>query len=278
MKVICKNCGKRFDYDIYGGLCPKCSTYYREWNDNSAYKEQSSHMEKTLAGRNISLKQKQNDRKPKHSVLYYTVTVMLLIVFFLTAAIPFGLCALKNQKGYEAMKQEQAVKPQKIKMGTPFFYQTAEDGEYKITITGVTTDTDSALEVPEGYDMVTVRYHITRPEDAASEDKIEEEELARQNPVCIGIHMRPYLMSKKGVYLEPVSVYDIRERKGWDLDDEDAVGLSERFQYRDGVIYFLVKKEDVKGIWISSFDYEEEEYSETTLRGSFQITGVEVEG
>ena len=29
MKVTCHNCGKRFDYDTYTGLCPKCSTYYR---------------------------------------------------------------------------------------------------------------------------------------------------------------------------------------------------------------------------------------------------------
>ena len=29
MKVTCRNCGKRFDYDTYTGLCPKCSTYYR---------------------------------------------------------------------------------------------------------------------------------------------------------------------------------------------------------------------------------------------------------
>lgn len=277
MKVICKNCGKHFDYDIYSGLCPKCSTYYREWNDDSVNKEQSGHMERPLAGRNISQKQKQTDRKPKHTVLYYTVTVILLVVVFLTAAIPFGVIVLTNQKGHDAMKQEQAVKPKKIKMGKPFSYQTAEDGECKITITGVTTDTDSALEVPEGYDMVTVRYHIIRPEDEASEEEMEDEELARQNPVCTGIHMRPYLMTKEGAYLEPVSVYDIRERKGWDFDDENAVGLSERFQYRDGVIYFLVKKKDVKSIWISSFDYDKEEYSETTLRESFQITGVEVE-
>ena len=27
MKIRCKNCGKRFDAEMYSGLCPKCGTY-----------------------------------------------------------------------------------------------------------------------------------------------------------------------------------------------------------------------------------------------------------
>ena len=27
MKIKCKNCGKRFDTEMYSGLCPKCGTY-----------------------------------------------------------------------------------------------------------------------------------------------------------------------------------------------------------------------------------------------------------
>ena len=27
MKIKCKKCGKRFDAEMYSGLCPKCGTY-----------------------------------------------------------------------------------------------------------------------------------------------------------------------------------------------------------------------------------------------------------
>lgn len=47
-KIKCSDCGKKFDYEIHSGMCPKCGTYTRI--DKEVNKESSpdlTRMEKT---------------------------------------------------------------------------------------------------------------------------------------------------------------------------------------------------------------------------------------
>ena len=45
MKIRCSRCGKRFDADVYSGLCPKCGAY--NGKHMAGYEEVVSEREKT---------------------------------------------------------------------------------------------------------------------------------------------------------------------------------------------------------------------------------------
>lgn len=45
MKIRCSRCGKRFDADVYSGLCPKCGAY--NGKHMAGYEEAVNEREKT---------------------------------------------------------------------------------------------------------------------------------------------------------------------------------------------------------------------------------------
>ncbi len=343
MKVICKECGKKFDYDVYMGLCPKCSTYYREGMGSSeqafynqetqlqkrydAHREKEERldaMEQALkrvtqpsganhsAGGNSQPRvnqqarpsqpvrpnqpartnqqkaqmyqqtQKNTGQAGSASRCYHGVSkehrkeagkktspvkaviIILVITMLLTTGLPVIFAYLSHQKVQKLVQEE--VVSQEVAQEKSFSY-AAEDANYEITITEVKADKGNWFGLPKGYELIAVKYHI---------DTDNEQEIRDGNQIYSDVHMKPYLITKNGEYLSPCYTYEIAERKGWDYDKESEEGLSNQFWYKDGVIFFAVQKKKAAGLLVNSYNYDEEEYCETTVRESFQIDDMEV--
>lgn len=297
MKVRCRGCNKRFDYELHSGLCPKCGEYYRleeersaDWEDDfNVQMTQEDYEEKYESHDEYELEDYddesygQEEERPvqavykvyksigRHGRGYYIVTAVLVLIIILVAIVPLVFLKRENNDGYQSMTVEEFVEPKQCQVGEAFFYEGIQD-TYQISITGASVDNDSALAVPEGYEMVVVSYHISADnEDGAAEDTKDGMQSSYYD-----IYMKPYLITKSGSYLKPMSEYDVRDAKGLDYNQMDEMGLSEDFCFEDGVIYYLVKTDDTAGMWIGSYDFDESEYSTTALRENIKVNDLEV--
>ena len=52
--------------------------------------------------------------------------------------------------------------------------------------------------------------------------------------------------------------------------------FSESFEHKDGKLYYYVKKDDIKGLYITSKDYDYEKYESGALREIICVEGLEV--
>ncbi|BBF43073.1 hypothetical protein lbkm_1759 [Lachnospiraceae bacterium KM106-2] len=200
--------------------------------------------------------------KKNRSKRYHIATAVLVIAIVVSWVAAREIATQLNEKGRKERTVEHTVKPEQITIGEPFVYQG--DQKYEVQITGAKVDDDKDLIVQDGFEMVAVSYQVTY-QNQATDDYFRNE-----------IYMEPYLITKSGEYLQPVSANDIEEGKGYDYDQSSKAGVSETFEYNKGVIYYLVKKDDVKGMWISSFTYDKGEYANSSLRNSYEIKSMEV--
>lgn len=289
MKVCCKNCKKKFDNDLYGGVCPKCGTYYRETrqeqedafsmisgNYNVSEEKEPTQKEKTFKEESteevgpVDTYAKTRAIKGKHyGKAYYTVTAVILLCMIMAGAFASLYVTRKNEAGKQQMELQSLPEPEIIRKGDAFTYErTNQDGEdevYSISITKAQRMKSKKLNVPEGYEMVEISYHV---ENAAWEgDDYEEYGMTRS----FSIPVHPYLVTKSGEYVKPVPAYSIAEMMNWDYEREEAEGLSDGFTYEDGVISYLVKENDMEALWISQHEYDAENFREMGLVKSILI-------
>ena len=277
MKVCCKNCKKKFDNDLYGGVCPKCGTYYRETRQEDAFsmisgnynisEEKEEEEEPTYSSRPPA--RRKRTVKKRHGKTYYTVTVLLVAGMIMAGAFASLYVTRKNEAGKQQMELQSLPEPEIIRKGDAFTYEgTNQDGEaevYSISITKARQIKSKKLNVPEGYEMMEISYHV---ENAAWEGE-DYEEYGIIRSISIPVH--PYLVTKSGEYVKPVPAYSIAEMMNWDYEREETEGLSDNFTYEDGVIYYLVKENDMEALWISQHEYDAENFREMGLIKSILI-------
>ena len=102
-------CLKKFDYELYGGVCPKCGNYMRmtemETSENENCEIESSHV-------HVDRKYAPDDaQKVTPSVIVITILVILILLAGITCMI-FVIAAQK--RGYEAVtiKEDISIKVQ----------------------------------------------------------------------------------------------------------------------------------------------------------------------
>lgn len=308
MKIVCKKCGKRFDQEVYMGLCPNCGTYNRQDNTASGeymqeaqtigqnketdirtvpdgwhkevrhvWKEKPPEAWTKAGGEQKHLAAGKNPWKghgrvkKKRSIVSRIVTGILLFVIVVFAATLLGMSYVNNRIGHKKLLVtggDDIRTLRQIQIGESFNY-TTEDGDYRITITGAERATEKKLYCPEDFENIRIRYHIDPP--AAVEANSWQD-----NQSYYDIHMMPYLLTKNQEYLEPCYAYDVTEEMGWTEEQEEKRGVSDGFLYQDGELYFLAHKGDVSGLLINSYDFDEESFQETTLRETLVLEELEV--
>lgn len=291
MKVTCHNCGKRFDYDTYTGLCPKCSTYYRldtpaedetdiyttetdfEPNEDSYTDETEDYFEsipateeKKESAIHTAVRTAKNDSWIYRFKTNRKLTIILTIAIVLIFVVPFFsmkyIIHLKEKK-YSLSK---VVTPTPASMGETLSFDTA-DTNYTVTITSASIVTDDCYQIPDGYQLIAFHYTLAEPDYTDSDYGTN-----RPNTPLGYDRIIPYLYTQSGQYLEAVDEYDIATANGSkDYEWRQETGTSSEFEYLNGCVYFLVKENDISSLLIEHTNTERTELLET-----YQIDNLEV--
>lgn len=245
MKVKCEQCNKKFDRDIYSGICPRCGEIYRSLDDNN-----DSHM------------------PSKGKMKKINIFLILLVILF--PLIGFGVAKYVNMQEIKKRTNRNTVSPVEIEMNKAFSCTLSGVDYCEIIITGATIDKDEKLNIPEGYDMLVVSYEVHTP-------MTDEESEYTDNPRdyhCSDI--RPYLVTREQYYLNPIHDYKIEDIKGWDYKKSEENGVSTALTYRRGTLYYLVKEGDAGGLWITQYDEDESSGYDSNYVESYKLTELEV--
>ena len=301
MKVRCVDCKKRFDYDLYSGVCPKCGNYMRppemETSENENCEVEGSHIHtENLQDSYInpfsqtnadSVSESYTNPMPEsYTAPYKTPEItsahvepakekksnkkltLLLTVLMITTFLATIIVVYVGQKTvHESKTVKETITPTVCRAKDKFTY-TGTYNRYDISIESVTVDEDPEFNLPEEYEAIVVSYHIERTylnNGGSDSDSYYE------------IEMTPYLETVEGHYLEPVSEFLLRKVKNiQDFEQVNEMGLGESFEHKDGKLYYYVKKDDIKGLYITSKDYDYEKYESGALREIICVEGLEV--
>ncbi|MBE5881404.1 MAG: hypothetical protein E7289_03700 [Lachnospiraceae bacterium] len=275
MKVRCKECNKRFDYDVYSGVCPKCGNYMRPnntttENDNCSMEGSHTHVEsmtETYTESYTQPKRESNYAEPEpKKKSNVRLTFALLIAIIIMAAGTTIFLTMSQAKVHQEMTV-QDLRVVTLSQKDVIEYK-GESNLYEIKIDSVTVDKDPEFDLPEPYEAIVISYSIDRTFLGGE---------GRDYDSFYEIQLTPYMETLSGYYIKPVSEYSIRDAKGIeDYEQAEEMGLGERFRYKQGVLYYFVKKDDIKGLHITSADYDSENYEKGALREIIYVDGLEV--
>lgn len=256
MKVKCEQCGKHFDYDTYMGMCPKCSAYYMK---KANYMGETETQE---SPRKIPQEKKESrtrTSKIKRSRNYYIVTACLITTMLLMIAGTIFFTNYKDKQGYDEGTLVQLPEAVLYSMNEPIPIPCSS-GTFELTITNSTIYQNDNCLLPEGYEIITVSYSVN--------DLTSDSYDVRRG-------LKPYLFTKSGSYLSPLSNYDFENLQILEPDAIKQLNISDHFENDEDLLYFLVKKDDTASLRINYHDTTDSD-SPDILRECYEVTGLEV--
>ncbi len=298
MKVICTNCGKRFQYELYSGICPHCGTYVRQesdWDDmtledahyeafeQSVSEETEDWQEEAETSEFVNEpeavftdaetddnweEEMQTISNATHSFRSNRVLTFILVLLIAgSVALPFLYHTFITPQKKASLLVEDSVSPEECTASEGVVVAT-ENGDFTITFSGATKDSDPAFETPDGYEFVAVSYHVALPEQVLENSPGQPDDNFLYTNWESG-SILTYCITKSGSYLTPISGYDIGDVKGLDYDGREEHGISDEISFQDGTLYFLVKEGDFDGLLLNEIDPDTE-----ILKQSYVVTDV----
>lgn len=293
MRVKCRSCGRKFDYEGCGGMCPKCSSYYQidyrpeedtfdeYFEDRNEYDndgQQDFSYEEQAASSYVYERDETNQnagKGMKGSIYTWCMIILMLAattIPFITARV-VDVAREKRNKGESSDVDRQEVTDSdgmqitSLGLGEAFPYEVVHNYNYEgkeerelyhICITGAKKDEELGKQMPEGYEMLAVSYEIEK------EEAKEEKEQGDSSEVY-SIYTNTYLLTKSGQYLYPMESYRMEELLNCGQQELKNRGIDSEFSFSKGLLYFMVKQDDAAGlrVYCQRFDYED-----------FQLTGI----
>ncbi len=254
MKTKCTSCGKAFDYVKYGGTCPKCGQVQLS----------SSHEPDTTKSTKVKNTSPASPKK-KH----YHITIILLIAIICVAIIPILICKKVNDDNKKALTMTTLPEPEVYHQQEAISFDTSS-GPATLTITQAVVDSAYQQNTPSGYELVAIYYQINA--EAESEYSYE------QVPYDIQFGANPYLVTTENYYLKPLPTYKFDQYSNLSNTEMDALGISEEFEYKNGILYFLVREHDTAALRINVQHVDRVNYDAVkTLKRVIEIQDLEVD-
>lgn len=273
MKVKCTQCGKRFDYDVYMGMCPSCFAYYK-MNGDAYHPTYSANASKRRSTLMVLPQEKKKTKRAKHSRSYHIATFVLCSIIILSIVFTLFLVDRTNESGYAASSLTEIPEPAAASVGTSVVVPYAENN-FSFTITDAAVVQDSSYQVPAGYELVRISYHTgtSIPYGAPAES-----EYSFYSDFSIRWGLHPYLITKSGSYLPPLDNYDFEKLQILESEAADELELSTYFEKAAGSFYFLVKENDAKGLRINCHKEQTDAWGNSVepLEACYEITDLEV--
>lgn len=283
MKVRCKSCGKFFDYENYYGICPKCGAYYGAKEQLSETFEVEEALKEPLTNyTEATYEEKAEYKVTEHSEIKYKekkkfsfgsekITALFIILIIICPIITACLILASNKK---ILKEcENQIAPEPIYATTDETLTIPSDkAEYSIRITDVSVDEDERYNIPDELSVITVSYQI----DVTAQDEYHRASDDNRIYDSALSYALPYLHTKSGYYLKPISVYTISDIKCLPQVKEEEQGISDTFEYKSGKFYFLVDPDDVDSLLINLCSRTDNFYQYTLLQKSIIFSNLEV--
>ena len=120
----------------------------------------------------------------------------------------------------------------------------------------------------EGYEILTVKYHVTVPQKALDTfpGQADENHLYTH---WDSDRISPYCVTKDDSYLKPISNYDLSRVKHLEYSELEDNGTTDNIDSQNGTLSFLIKKNDFKGLLINELDPDTE-----VLANSYLVIGI----
>ena len=178
-----------------------------------------------------------------------------------------GIPYLPDQQIAKTLTLSEPVTPTKVKPSKGFTVST-ENGDFTVTFSSRGTDNDSTFETPEGYEILTVKYHVTVPQKALDTfpGQADENHLYTH---WDSDRISPYCVTKDDSYLKPISNYDLSRVKHLEYSELEDNGTTDNIDSQNGTLSFLIKKNDFKGLLINELDPDTE-----VLANSYLVIGI----
>lgn len=216
MKIVCRNCGKKYDYDECIGICPKCGKYIPSTSGQST----------VVTGSNASRKKHKQEHifsNKNHEGLIRNIIIIMIVIICLVGYPLIRIPA--NQKDMEEFLQ--SLSNEDLDEATVAPEESFEINGIMLTVSKLQEYAfgDDVPKAPKGWKYMMCEYYYDDPED----DYV--------NPPQTEV----YLHYEDDSYLAPTTVYTISD------DEEVWEKYQTEIQYalnqEQGKIVFMIPED-----------------------------------
>ena len=282
MKVKCQLCGTKFDLEKNNSVCPECACHYhvdgeseRSFSSSYEHDEIQDAYDNSIRGMHDDDDNEFGEEQDDilHNIKsaetgsfspHYTVNedntsftkvkqvrsrsgIRNAIMGMEILAIVFLILLPFVGKYASNMKLENQRVDEEIIEETQSMFSGIDIGNHIITFTGLYEETDYNWELPDGYEVIVMAYHM--------EEKEFDPDFTRYDTSCL---IEAYIITKEGKYIAPLESYNVKELIGDETVDTFEMSISDEFIYEDGIMFFVIKKGDYDSVMFNLYTGDSE--------------------